>query len=78
LGGFAHIHSAFDERALMLTSCESGNTIAFACDGEPVSISLNDLKEAALALKAETGLNLLPTLTRLAQGGTCANNTLIL
>ncbi len=50
LGGFAHIYSAFDERALMLPSCESGNTIAFACDGEPVSISLNDLKEAALAL----------------------------
>ncbi len=78
LGGYAHIHSAFDERALMFPSCESGNTIAFACDGESVSISLDNLKEAALALKAETGLNLLPTLTRLAQAGTCANNTLIL
>ena len=78
LGGFAHIHSAFDERALMFPSCESGNTIAFACDGDAISIELDDMKENALALKEETGLNLLPTLTRLAQAKTCKNNTLIL
>lgn len=78
LGGFAHIHSAFDERALMFPSCESGNTIAFAAEGDEVRIDLDDLKESAVALKEETGLNLLPTLTRLAQAKTCANNTLIL
>ncbi len=78
LGGFAHILTAFDDRGLMFPSCESGNTIAFAAEGEPVNINLDDLKAAAIALKEETGLNLLPTLTRLAQAKTCANNTLIL
>jgi hypothetical protein len=39
---------------------------------------LDDLKENAETLKEETGLNLLPTLTRLAQAKTWANNTLII
>jgi spermidine synthase len=78
LGGFAHILNAFDDRALMFPSCESGNTIAFAAEGDPVSITLDELKENAIAFKEETGLNLLPTLTRLAQAKTCPNNTLIL
>ena len=78
MGGFEHILNAFEDRALMFPSCESGNTIAFAAEGEPINISFDDLKENALALKEETGLNLLPTLTRLAQAKTCLNNTLIL
>ncbi|MBI3221684.1 MAG: fused MFS/spermidine synthase [Nitrosomonadales bacterium] len=78
MGGFAHILNAFDERALMFPSCESGNTIAFAAEGDAIAISLDDMKENALALKEETGLNLLPTLTRLAQARTCLNNTLVL
>lgn len=78
LGGFTHILQAFDDRALMFPSCESGNTIAFAAAGDEVEISFDELKENALALKEETGLNLLPTLARLAQAKTCLNNTLIL
>jgi spermidine synthase len=78
MGGFAHICTAFEDRALMFPSCESGNTIAFAAEGETIEISLDDLKENALTLKEEAGLNLLPTLTRLAQAKTCLNNTLIL
>jgi spermidine synthase len=78
MGGFAHICTAFEDRALMFPSCESGNTIAFAAEGEAIEISLDDLKENALTLKQEAGLNLLPTLTRLAQARTCLNNTLIL
>ncbi|MFA6920889.1 MAG: fused MFS/spermidine synthase [Gallionella sp.] len=77
-GGFAHILSAFDDRALLFPSCESGNTIAFAADGDQVSIDLVDLKVSVLALKEETSMNLLPTLTRLVQAGTCTDNTLIL
>ena len=61
------IQTAFEGRALAFPSCDSGNTIAFAAAGEPVSISLDDLKESALELKEATGLNLLPTLTRLEQ-----------
>jgi spermidine synthase len=78
LGGFTNISKAFEDRALMFPSCESGNTIAFAAEGEPIEISFDDLKENALALKEEAGLNLLPTLTRLAQAKTCLNNKLIL
>ncbi len=78
MGGFTHILNAFDDRALMFPSCESGNTIAFAADGDPVEISFDDLKDNAIQLKEESGLNLLPTLTRLAQARTCLNNRLIL
>jgi spermidine synthase len=78
MGGFEYILNAFDDRALIFPSCESGNTIAFAAEGEPVAITFDDLKENALTLKEETGLNLLPTLTRLAQAKTCLNNTLVI
>ena len=74
----ARICEAFEDRALVFPSCESGNAIAFAVAGNPVEISFDDLKENALALKEITGLNLLPTLTRLAQAKTCLNNRLIL
>ncbi len=78
LGGFTHILNAFEDRGLMFPSCESGNTIAFAAEGDQVSISLEDLKLNAEILKKETGLNLLPTMTRLAQAKICANNMLII
>lgn len=74
----ARICEAFEDRALVFPSCESGNAIAFAVAGDAVEISFDDLKENALILKEETGLNLLPTLTRLAQAKTCLNNMLIL
>jgi spermidine synthase len=72
------IMAAFADRALVFPSCESGNAIAFAAAGNPVGISFDDLKEHALVLKEEAGLNLLPTLARLAKAKTCLNNTLIL
>jgi spermidine synthase len=74
----ARIMAAFTDRALVFPSCESGNAIAFAAAGNPVEVSLDDLKENALVLKEATGLNLLPTLARLAQAKTCLNNWLIL
>ncbi|HCI52907.1 MAG TPA: spermidine synthase [Gallionella sp.] len=78
LGGFAHILTAFNERALLFPSCESGNTIAFATEGELVNINLEDLKTAAIALQEDTGLNLLPTLSRLEKSNICTNSTLII
>jgi spermidine synthase len=78
LGGFAYITEAFDDRALMFPSCESGNTIAFAAEGDAINICFDDLKENAEKLKEATGLNLLPTLTRLAQAKTCLNDTLVI
>jgi len=74
----AHIMKAFDDRALVFPSGESGNALVLAAAGYPIAISLDDLKENALALKQATGLNLLPTLARLAQARTCLNNVLVL
>ena len=70
------IHTAFEGRALAFPSCDSGNAIAFAAAGDPVSTALDDLKEQAMMLKEETGLNLLPTLTRLEQAQTCMGGML--
>jgi spermidine synthase len=65
------LRDAFDTRALAFPSCDSGNVIALAATGTHIRISLDDLKEQAENLKAETGLNLLPTLTRIEQSQTC-------
>jgi len=78
MGGFAHILSAFDDRALTLPSCESGNTIAFATDGDPVAIPLDDMQNRILALKEETGMDLSPMLARLLLSQTCLNHTFTL
>jgi spermidine synthase len=74
----ARIAAAFDDRSLVFPSCESGNAVALAAAGDPVEITFEELKRQALAVKEATGLNLLPTLTRLAQARTCLNDTLIL
>jgi spermidine synthase len=65
------LRDAFDTRALAFPSCASGNVIALAATGEHIRIGLDDLKEQAENLKEETGLNLLPTLTRIEQSQTC-------
>jgi spermidine synthase len=74
----SHIAEAFDNRVLGFPSCESGNAIALAAAGDPIDISLDDMKENALALKEANGLNLLPTLARLTKAKTCLNNRLVL
>lgn len=72
------IRAAFEGRTLAFPSCDSGNAIAFAAAGEPVSTTLGDLKEQASLLKQATGLNLLPTLARLEQAKTCTSGVLVL
>jgi len=74
----AHITETFEDRALLFPSCESGNAIVFAAAGHPIELSFDELKEGALLLKEQTGLNLLPALARLAQAKTCLNDTLLL
>lgn len=71
-----YIRKAFDERAITFPSCDSGNTIAFATQGEPIHITLDDLKQAALTLKASTSLNLHSTLTRIENAQTCTGSML--
>ncbi len=65
------IQEAFEGRALAFPSCDSGNVIALAATGDAIRIPLDDLKDQAEALKEKTGLNLIPTLTRLEQSQTC-------
>ena len=70
-GSVDRIKRAFDERAMVFPSCDHGNAIAFAATGEPVCMPLGELSLQALALRKATGLNLLPTVARLAQWQTC-------
>lgn len=72
----ARLRQASDGRALGFPSCDSGNVVAFAAAGEPIRIPLAELKESALALKHATGLNLLPTVSRLARSTSCPEGIL--
>ncbi len=65
------LREAFDTRALAFPSCDSGNVIALAAAGSHIRIPLDELKEQAQMLKKDTGLNLLPALTRIEQSQTC-------
>ncbi len=72
------LRDAFDARALAFPSCDSGNVIALAATGDQIRIGLDDLKEQAALLKEKTGLNLLPTLSRIEQSQTCAGGVFCL
>lgn len=61
------LEGAFDGHAMAFSSCDSGNAIALAANPPVPHATLDELKDAATQLKRDTGLNLLPTLTRLAQ-----------
>ncbi len=69
------LEDAFDGRAIAFPSCDSGNAIALGAGAVasaptrqrmPLRMTIDDLKAAAQHLKKETGLNLLPTVARLA------------
>jgi spermidine synthase len=68
VGSVERIRSAFDNRVAVFPSCDSGNSIAFATGGEPVDVSLEDMRARAGQLKKETRLDLLPTISRLQLG----------
>lgn len=72
------VKKAFDNRAMVFPSCDHGNAIVFAAAGEPVRTTLSELSLLTVALRRQTGLNLLPTLARLAQWQTCPGGTLSL
>lgn len=75
-GGFAHIESAFENRAQMFPRCKSGNTIAFAAAGEEVNIALDELLNKSLAFEARTGLALMPVLSKLSHDPACREGML--
>jgi len=63
----ARLAAAFDGRALALPASGDGNTIAIAASGEPATATLTQLARRAATLSAATGLDLAPTVERLAQ-----------
>jgi len=65
--GMKRMDKAFDARACALPACSSGNIVAIAATGASVDLSLAQLKTSALALKRDTGLNLLPMVARIAK-----------
>ncbi len=72
----ARIDASFDGRSMVFPSLDSGNAIALAVDGDPLAVSLKELRDRAAALKAETGLDLAPTITRLQLAKSLPGETL--
>jgi spermidine synthase len=60
------MRQAFDGRVLVLPPSEAGNTVALAATDDAIDESYDSLREAAARLKTATGLDLAPTITRLA------------
>jgi len=63
----ARLAESFDRRAMALAPCASGNVIALAVRGAPVDLDTRELAARAVALRAATELNLVPTVDRLAR-----------
>jgi spermidine synthase len=61
------IRKAFHDRVLVLPPCDA-NTVVVAKTGAPVRIATDALRARASKLQTRTGLNLLPTISRL---GSC-------
>jgi spermidine synthase len=59
------LYDSFDDRAIALSKCESGNVVAFATVGNPLEIKPDDLTDVAIQLKTDTGLNLSKTVVKL-------------
>ena len=65
-GSIERLRAAFDGQVLVLPRYKGGNTVALACAGEMALPAPEALHAAARKLKADTGLDLAPTLERLA------------
>jgi len=63
----ARLREAFGDRLLVLPPCDAGNTVALASSGPMALPPIEDLLAKASRLKAESGLDLAPTVARLAR-----------
>jgi spermidine synthase len=59
------LRAAFEERVFVLPACGAGNTVALAAKDGELRMTGAQLQEAARRWKAESGLDLSPTLKRL-------------
>jgi spermidine synthase len=57
---------AFDDRVLLIPPSPDGNIVALAVGGKPVRVELSVLSARATRLNAATGLDLAPTVARIA------------
>ena len=60
-GSLDRVRAAFAGRALALPACASGNVVLVAAAGEPIEADPVELVRRARRLRAETGLDLVPT-----------------
>ena len=63
----ARMRKIFGDNVLVLPPPEAGNTVAVMGIEPPLAAPMDALRERAKALRAETGLNLSPTLARLGR-----------
>ena len=61
------LRTAFEDRVIAIPPSDAGNTVALAAVGAEVDESFEELRKDARALKTLAGVDLLPTLGRLAQ-----------
>lgn len=74
----ARIDKSFEGRSTVFPSCDSGNAIAFAVAGEPIDVSLDEMRISALELKRSTALDLRPTISRLQMAQSFPGGSLLL
>ncbi len=60
---------AFGDRVLELPATEAGNVVAICAAGPRIDLSIEELRAAAIGLKASCGLDLRPTVARLEARG---------
>lgn len=66
-GSLDRLRAAFDGRALALPKCASGNVVMLAAAGAPIAVEGVELTRRARHLRAETHLDLTPTVRRLRE-----------
>ncbi|MDR1062721.1 MAG: spermidine synthase [Azoarcus sp.] len=74
----ARIVDAFDGRATAFPLCDNGNVIVFAAVGAPVTRTITELRKRAATFRAETGLDLASTVSRLEATGGAPGGSFIL
>jgi len=62
------MRQAFGENVLALPPSEPGNVVVLAAADPLPGVSMDELQASVRGLKAETGLDLAPTLVRMAHG----------
>jgi len=63
-GSLERAQAAFEGRAMALPRCASGNVVLLAAAGEAIEIARGELLRRARRLRHDTGLDLVPVVTR--------------